>query len=856
SDSIYFDRYSRYDEVGACESLDSPTRDWYFFAEGGGPCAGDTDYTAWFGFDSLPKLDSSNQAVRDLIFASGPDAVARYWMQYADGWRLDVSGDIDQGVTGSPDNDYWELFREAVHATNPDAYIVGEEWGNASSWVLGNEWDATMNYQFSSAVLGFWRDTPFTDNDHNVSSSAGVIDPLAPSQLWEALTNLEERYPEEAYLAMMNLLGSHDTNRALFMLDHNAAEGSDDTLLDDPGYDWSDALRRLQGVAILQMTLPGAPTIYYGDEVGLVGPTSYVNGRWEDDPYNRVTYPWLDDDLGTPFYTHLQDEEAQEGLFDYYAALTEARNEHPALRTGDLDLLVADDVTGVLAYGRWIDEKRGGPGGDNSESDKADAAIIVVNRGTTDQTLTLDLAGYLGAKTKIEDVLTGDDYRVGDDGSLQVTVTAGSGLVLVPTHQIASRPDAAAGLTVTAERAGEVDLVWSPVGDRIEYDVYRTLLSGGGYELVGTTAGTSFADVGLTNAVEYHYVVVARDTKTLLEGGWSNEASGVPHYDLNAGWFDLVWPFTITHTISTENPTETVFGQVWLDGVTGAAGPAEGVAAEVGFGVTGSDPATWTWTEMEYVGPGGFAPNNDEHAGSMAPDLLGTYDYTVRWSSDGGRTWLLSPTWGTMNVEASTDTIAPSASVLEVAATGAASVSLAWTAATDNVAVAGYEVFRDGVEIAEVDGTEYTDTGVVTGETYTYVVRAFDTSWNRSSPSNEVTATAEPVVVDVTFLVTVPTNTTGTVYVAGSFPSPLPFWDPGGIALTATSNANEWSVTLSLFEGTEVEYKYTRGDWESVEKDANCDEIANRTMRAEDQGGGAMTVSDTVEKWRDLDSCP
>ncbi|MEA2000811.1 MAG: alpha-amylase family glycosyl hydrolase, partial [Actinomycetota bacterium] len=76
SDSIYFDRYSRYDEVGACESLDSPTRDWYFFAEGGGPCAGDTDYTAWFGFDSLPKLDSSNQAVRDLIFASGPDAVA------------------------------------------------------------------------------------------------------------------------------------------------------------------------------------------------------------------------------------------------------------------------------------------------------------------------------------------------------------------------------------------------------------------------------------------------------------------------------------------------------------------------------------------------------------------------------------------------------------------------------------------------------------------------------------------------------------------------------------------------------------------------------------------------------------
>ncbi|MDH5373116.1 MAG: alpha-amylase family glycosyl hydrolase, partial [Acidimicrobiia bacterium] len=489
SDSIYFDRYGRYDTMGACESLDSPYRDWYYFSEDG-PCAGNTDYTSWFGFDSLPKLNSLNDEVRGLVYGGGPDSIARYWLQWADGWRLDVAGDVDQGVTGSPLNDYWEQFRTAVHATHPDAYIVGEEWGNASSWVLGEEWDATMNYQFSSAVLGFWRDTPFTDNDHNPSSSAGVIDPLAPGTLWDELANLQERYPEEAWLAMMNLLGSHDTNRALFMLDHNAAVGTNDTLLDDPSYDWSDALRRLQGVAILQMTLPGAPTIYYGDEVGLVGPTTYVDGIWQDDPYNRIPYPWLDE-TGMPFYEHLQSASSQQDIYTHYAALTEARHDHPALRTGALDLLYADED--VLAYGRWIDERRSGPGGANSASDKADAAIVAVNRGTVDQSVVLDLSGYLGARTKLSEVLSGATYRVSDDGSLTVTVPAGSGLVLVPGQQIASRPMAPT-LMVTDEMAGEVGLSWTPVGDRISYDVFRSRLTGGGYELVGSTISTVFVD--------------------------------------------------------------------------------------------------------------------------------------------------------------------------------------------------------------------------------------------------------------------------------------------------------------------------------------------------------------------------
>jgi hypothetical protein len=193
--------------------------------------------------------------------------------------------------------------------------------------------------------------------------------------------------------------------------------------------------------------------------------------------------------------------------------------------------------------------------------------------------------------------------------------------------------------------------------------------------------------------------------------------------------------------------------------------------------------------------------------------------------------------------------------VLSLAGTAAASISLDWDPVPDPD-VAGYEVFRDGVEIAEVEDTEYTDTGVVTGGTYTYTVKAFDTSWNRSAPSNEVTATAAAVIIDVSFVVTVPDYSVGTIYVAGSFPAPLPFWDPGGIALAPTGNPDEWSVTLAMLEGTEVEYKYTRGDWDRVEKGAACEEIANRTLRVEDQGGRTMTITDTVAKWRDLDFCP
>jgi glycosidase len=863
SDSIYFDRYHNFDSEGACESHTSPYRDWYYFtdvAPGTGPCVSSTgvpnaaNYTSWFGFDSLPKLNAANPEVRDLIFAGGPDSVAMQWLQYADGWRFDVGGDIDPGVANDPDNDFWEQFRQTTRAVYPDSYMVIEEWGNASSWLLGDEMDATMNYQYGSAMLSFWRDTTFTDNDHNSGSSAGELTPLTPSQLDGRLHNWIERYPPEALYAMMNLLGSHDTNRALFMLDHNAANGTDDTPLQDPNYDWSESVARLKGVALLQMTLPGAPTIYYGDEVGLVGPTYYYGGKWEDDPYNRQPFPWLDE-TGQPFYTFLQSQANQDALSDYYSLLTATRHDHPALGTGSFDTLLVDDANDLYGYGRKF-------------SDHSDAAIVLLNRAGTmaapvNQTVTLDLSGYLPFGAVFTETLTGDSYTIDANGLLTVTVPGQSGAVLVLASVIAAPPAAVDDLAVTDPRNEEVDLGWSAASGATSYDVYRSLVSGGGYVWIGNTTAVSYTDTGLQNATPYYYVVVSRNESTGLVSGNSNEAMGIPAHDLSTAWYNLNSPAEITHTISTITPTPDIYGQLWIDGYTGGNGPADGIRAQIGYAPDGTSPSSpddWTWVEMAYSSAAG---NNDEYVGNLLPDMTGEFDYITRWSSDGGYSWYISDlngpgdngNPGALHVIPSSDTTPPMTTTLYLEGTTAASISLSWDAVGDPD-VAGYELYRQNIatpgfeRIAQVgsDVTSYEDTAVTTNETYDYYVLAYDTSFNRADPSNIVQATAEARFVAVTFQVAVPDYTPGTVYLVGDLPELGP-WNPGLVPMNQVGSTNVWTYTLDILDGTQLQYKYTRGSWDMVESWGSIVSINNRHVTIEYGDDGTQLVDNTATDW-------
>src|SRR6266540_1221828 len=188
------------------------------------------------------------------------------------------------------------------------------------------------------------------------------------------------------------------------------------------------------------------------------------------------------------------------------------------------------------------------------------------------------------------------------------------------------------------------------------------------------------------------------------------------------------------------------------------------------------------------------------------------------------------------------------------------SIDIAWDAVSGDSTLYGYEVLRDGKLVARLTGTSYSDGDVTEGQTYSYSVRAVDTSFNRSPASAPVSATAQQRIVDVTFEVTVPSSTDGTgrtVHIAGTLSrlqGGLPDWNPGAVVLTR-DDATHWHITLHGYEGTQLEYKYALGDWEHVEKDGACGEIPNRTLTLAYGASGTQTVSDTVLNWRNVSPC-
>jgi glycosidase len=837
SDSKYFDRYGHFSDVGACESVSSPYRAWFYFNdEAGGPCAGPggpntMDYDAWFGFDSLPVLNKNLPAVQDLFYA-GNNNVTEYWLDRgASGWRLDVMGDPSFPA------DFWRDFRDTVKSNDPDAIIVGELWKKDEMLpkVQGDQADTGMNYRFRNAILGF-----FGKVDNKGFADDGQEN-QPPSLFARKLNSIREDYPDATYYTLMNIMDSHDTQRILWSLTpgpRNREQKEFDAA------NLAIGKQKLRQAAAVQFTIPGAPTVYYGDEAGVTG---------DDDPDDRRTFPWLND---------LPRGGANPGgdaaLRAYYAQLAQIRAANPVLRDGELDFLLTDDANRTMAYGMKTE---------------GNVAIVAVNRHPDSaKTLAIPLAGYLRNGVSFTNALGGGS-ATSSGGNLTVNLPAlGVAIYLMNAGQDIT-PLAAPVISVTDEDDGEVSLGWAAVPGAASYNVYLSPLSGGGYVLAGSTAANNFTDTGLQNARTYYYVVTSVDALG-NESGWSNEASAVPHYTI--GWANLQWPPTLNHTISTVNRTGDIYGQVWIDGVTNQPGPTDGLIAQSGFGPFGSDPRVsedWVWVDAAFNVDAG---NNDEFVASFLPEATGTYHYVYRYSTTAGSDWLYAdlngpftgtpPNPGVLTVNPSSDGTPPSTPAnLTVVDFNASAISLEWDTSIDNVAVDRYEVLRGDAPggpyalIASVGApaTEYIDTDVLTGETYYYVVRAVDTSWNRSGNSNEVAATADQRPVTVTFNVTVPASTDGTgrtVHIAGSFPPPYPQWDPGAIQLTRV-DATHWTGVLTMLEGTQVEYKYTLGDWEHVEKGSACDELPNRLLTVVYGSGGTQTVNDTVLNWRNVAPC-
>ena len=320
---------------------------------------GQHGYEAWWGLPALPKLNTSTPAVRKYLLD-----VACHWMEFGiDGWRLDVPAEID-------DDDFWREFRRRVKRINPEAYIVGEIWHDAGRWLQGDQFDAVMNYLLARACLGFFVGEKL--NHEEVAKSGYRHIELLDAQGFAAeVERLLSLYPRPVTEVQFNLLGSHDTPRFKTL-----ARG------DNSAY-------RL--ATLLQMTYPGAPSIYYGDEIGMEG---------GHDPGCRGGFPW-------------DQREWDLDLHEYVRRCIALRQTHPALRRGDFQHLFA--AHGIVAYGRRLEPE---------------TLITMLNSSRQPATVDLPVAGYLDDGAMLFDIEGGAGLTVAGGHVTGVPVPARDGIVL------------------------------------------------------------------------------------------------------------------------------------------------------------------------------------------------------------------------------------------------------------------------------------------------------------------------------------------------------------------------------------------------------------------------------------------
>jgi neopullulanase len=260
-------------------------------------------YEAWWGMPALPKLRVAEPAVREYLWS-----VAEHWLRFGiDGWRLDVPAEID-------DPAFWAEFRRRCRAVNPEAYLVGEIWHVAPEWVAGDRFDALMNYPLAEAIIGFVGGRSLNEPLLRTHHEYGMVTRLDGAGFAARLAALLAAYAPETNAVQLNLLGSHDTPRVLSIL------GGD--------------REALELAVLLQVTLPGAPCIYYGDEVGVMGGI---------DPDSRRAFPWD--------AAHWDGE-----LFASVRAAVALRHAEPALRADDVVLASASGA--AIAYQRVVQDRR------------------------------------------------------------------------------------------------------------------------------------------------------------------------------------------------------------------------------------------------------------------------------------------------------------------------------------------------------------------------------------------------------------------------------------------------------------------------------------------------------------------
>ncbi len=322
ADSLYFNKFGNYPTVGAYESKESPYYEWYRFT------AYPDEYESWWGVKDLPNVEETTPSYMDFII-NNDDSVLKFWLnQGISGWRLDVIDELPEK--------FLRRFYKVLKETDPEAVLIGEVWEDASNkvsyseqrcYLSGYDIDSAMNYALRTTLIDF------------------LLLRKDGRRMGAEIQHLVENYPKENFYAMLNLIGSHDVERILTTL---AGDGNGNVA----AYK-EYAERRLRLLMAWQMTMPGAPCIYYGDEAGLEGGV---------DPANRGTYPWGHEN---------------EGLREWCRELTALRRKHVALQTGRFIPLYSDGD--VYVYCRAVE---GGKDVFGKAADD-DFFIVALNRNVT-----------------------------------------------------------------------------------------------------------------------------------------------------------------------------------------------------------------------------------------------------------------------------------------------------------------------------------------------------------------------------------------------------------------------------------------------------------------------------------------
>ncbi len=316
-DSVYFNKYNRYDSCGAYNSPESPYYSWYNFQ------AYPNKYSAWWGISTLPETNEDDPSFADFI--TGENGVIRHWLKKGiKGFRLDVADELPDSIL--------DKIRLAVKADDEENFLLGEVWEDATNkisygvrrrFLRGRQLDSVMNYPFANAIIEYLKG----------GNSRKLVD---------TVLDILENYPPQAVKLLMNHIGTHDTARALTVLGRtlectgDRQWQSEQRLSDD---EYKKGIRLLKLAAVLQYTLPGVPSLYYGDEAGMQG---------FGDPFCRAAYPWGRENTE---------------LLQFYKALGKFRRKSTAFASGEFVPVYAN-------YGEIVYIRKG----------KKDSVLVAVNR--------------------------------------------------------------------------------------------------------------------------------------------------------------------------------------------------------------------------------------------------------------------------------------------------------------------------------------------------------------------------------------------------------------------------------------------------------------------------------------------